>query len=125
MPFDYNNANSPYYSEADRTWTAPQNWTVNGVDALSLWFRGDSGNSPAQLYVSVQDSAGKSFTVSHPDLNAVVTTTWTEWRIPLSQFTSVNPAKVKKMVIGVGNSKSPAADGHGLLYFDDIRVIKP
>jgi hypothetical protein len=78
------------------------------------------------LYVILQDSAGKSFTVNHPDgVNAVLSNAWTEWKIPLSQFTSVNPAKIKKMSIGVGDPKSPKPDGHGLLYFDDIRVIKP
>jgi len=84
------------------------------------------GNDPDQLYVILQDSAGKSFTVNHPDgVNAVLSNAWTEWKIPLSQFTSVNPAKIKKMSIGVGDPKSPKPDGHGLLYFDDIRVIKP
>jgi len=84
------------------------------------------GNDPDQLYVIVQDSTGKSVTINHPDgVNAVLSNAWTEWKIPLSQFTGVNPAKIKKMSIGVGNPKSPKADGHGLLYFDDIRVVKP
>jgi regulation of enolase protein 1 (concanavalin A-like superfamily) len=84
------------------------------------------GNDPDQLYVILQDSTGKSFTVNHPDgVNAVLKNAWTEWKIPLNQFTGVNPAKIKKMSIGVGNPKSPKADGHGLLYFDDIRVVKP
>jgi len=84
------------------------------------------GNDPDQLYVIVQDSTGKSVTLNHPDgVNAVLSNAWTEWQIPLSQFTGVNPAKIKKMSIGVGNPKSPKADGHGVLYFDDIRVIKP
>jgi len=37
----------------------------------------------------------------------------------------VNPAKVKKMYIGVGDRKAPAANGSGRIYIDDIRVIKP
>ncbi len=40
MPVDYNNANSPYYSEAERTFDPLQNWTVNGVEDLILWYRG-------------------------------------------------------------------------------------
>jgi len=41
MPFDYNNANPPHYSEAYRTWDIPRDWTVNGVSDLSLWLRGE------------------------------------------------------------------------------------
>ena len=40
MPVDYNNVNLPYYSEVDRTFGAPQNWTVYGVKALTLWLKG-------------------------------------------------------------------------------------
>ena len=42
MPFDYNNINSPYYSEAELEFVPVQNWTANGVDALTLWFRGNA-----------------------------------------------------------------------------------
>ena len=41
MPVEYNNVASPYYSEIERTWEAPQDWTLNGVTDLSLWFRGN------------------------------------------------------------------------------------
>jgi len=83
------------------------------------------GNDPAQMYVALQDSAGKVAVVNHPDLNAVLTTTWTEWPIPLSQFTGVNTKAIKKMFIGVGDRKAPKADGAGTLYIDDVRVVKP
>jgi len=63
--------------------------------------------------------------VNHPDLNAVLTTAWTEWQVPLSQFTGVNTKSIKKMYIGVGDRKAPQAGGHGKLFIDDIRVIKP
>jgi len=41
MPFDYNNVNSPYYSEIERSWDSPQDWTINGADTLSLYVRGN------------------------------------------------------------------------------------
>ncbi|MCX5643640.1 MAG: hypothetical protein NTZ17_02990 [Phycisphaerae bacterium] len=41
MPLDYNNTTSPFYSEAERTWDSPQDWTVNGADTLTLYFRGN------------------------------------------------------------------------------------
>ena len=45
--------------------------------------------------------------------------------MPLSSFTGVNLAKVKKLYLGVGDRKNPSADGTGRLYIDDIRVAKP
>jgi hypothetical protein len=75
------------------------------------------------MYVAVQDSAGKVAVASDPTL--VNTSAWTEWKIPLSSFTGVNLAKVKKLYIGVGDRKNPAADGAGRIYIDDIRVTKP
>ena len=40
MPMSYDNTASPYYSEAERTFTVPQDWTLGGVTDLSLWFKG-------------------------------------------------------------------------------------
>ncbi len=41
MPFEYNNVKAPYYSEAERTLDAPQDWTGSGANTLSLWVRGN------------------------------------------------------------------------------------
>jgi regulation of enolase protein 1 (concanavalin A-like superfamily) len=40
MPFEYNNVNQPYYSEAYQEFSPVQNWTVNGADTLVLYLRG-------------------------------------------------------------------------------------
>jgi len=40
MPMDYNNTAAPYYSEAERAWSTPQDWTANGGDTLQLFFHG-------------------------------------------------------------------------------------
>jgi hypothetical protein len=80
-------------------------------------------NSPQNLYVAVQDSAGKLAVVT--DATTVNSATWTEVQIPLTSFNGVSVTKVKKIFIGVGDRNSPAADGTGMLFIDDIRVIKP
>ncbi len=85
----------------------------------------DRTNSTAGLYAVVEDSAGQSVVVTHPDPAAVNMAAWTQWKIPLSSLTGVNLAKVKKLYLGVGDRKTPAADGFGRLYIDDIQVIKP
>ena len=56
MPLDYNNADSPWYSEAERTFDPVQDWTVNGLTHLTLFFRGSPTKfvetSPGQYMVS-------------------------------------------------------------------------
>ncbi len=69
------------------------------------------GNSPQGLYVGIEDSAGKVAVVTHPDPAASTLGAWTEWAIPLSSFTGVNPAKVKKMYLGRGRSGESGPDG--------------
>lgn len=40
MPFGYDNTRPPHYSETQRTWSTPQDWTAHGADELSLWLAG-------------------------------------------------------------------------------------
>jgi hypothetical protein len=124
MPMDYNNVNSPFYSEAYQEFAPVQNWTVSELADLRLDFRGVATNGAGALYVVVEDSAGKAAVVTNSDPAAVTLTTWTEWKIPLSSLTGVNLAKVKRMYIGVGDRQSPAKGGAGHIYIDDIRVSK-
>jgi len=37
---DYEQSGTLLYSEAERTWEIPQDWTREGVESLMLWFRG-------------------------------------------------------------------------------------
>jgi len=126
MPLDYNNVNSPYYSEAQRTWDTPQNWTTNGVDTLTLFIRGKTTNAAGQLYVAVEDSAGHVGTATCPDAAALTSATWSQWKIPLTDFSaaSVKVTAIKKMYIGVGNRNAPTPGGHGMVFIDDIWVTK-
>jgi len=40
MPLFFDNSISPFYAEAVRTWETPQDWTAEGVAALTIWFQG-------------------------------------------------------------------------------------
>jgi len=84
-------------------------------------------NTPGQLYVVVQDSAGKSKVVNHPDPAVTTAGTWQQWRIPLSEFTAagVKLTAVKKLSLGVGDRANPKAEGAGLLYIDDLGFGHP
>jgi hypothetical protein len=126
MPFDYDNAGAPFYSEAERTWATPQDWTANGANTLVLHLKGKADNSPDPLYVAVEDGAGHATVVTHPDSALATLTTWRQWKIPLSDFSAagVGVTAVKKMRIGFGNPSAPAAGGAGLVFIDDIWVVK-
>ncbi len=41
MPLQYDNTESPFYSETARAWDDSQNWTGNGADTLVVNFRGN------------------------------------------------------------------------------------
>jgi hypothetical protein len=122
MPFEYDNTASPYYSEAQREWAVPQNWTGKDVKTLSLWFHGDPGNAAETLYVAVEDSAGQVRLATYPDQKGVLRAIWQEWNIDLKQFSGVNLKSVQTLYIGLGNRISPQASGAGKVYIDDIRL---
>ena len=132
MPIDYNNVNPPYYSETERLWSTPQNWNVEGVDTLTLYYTAGALTDPnvqglADLYVAIQDSAGVTAVATHPDPNAVRQIEWQRWDIPLADLAAagVNTGTVEKMRIGLGNRNAPLPDGAGVIYIDAIRLTKP
>jgi hypothetical protein len=80
-------------------------------------------NGAESLYVVLQDDAKKIALLS--DATAVNSTDWVEVRMPLTGFTGVNPMKIKRIFVGVGDRMNPVQGGPGSLFIDDIRVIKP
>ena len=128
MPFEYNNSGTggkARYSEAQREWASPQDWTRKAVKALTVYFYGDPANAAEQLYVAVEDNTGQVRVVNHPNPDAAQAAGWQEWNIALTQFSGVNLNAVKKLCIGLGNRVSPAAGGSGKIYIDDIRLHQP
>jgi hypothetical protein len=64
MPLAYDNNNTPYYSEAYRDFTSPQDWTANGTDSLSLWVRGEQ----APIAPVVEDAGKMTVTGEGSDI---------------------------------------------------------
>ncbi len=95
-------------------------WTVEDIGIAQR-----SNEDPMPLYVVVQDSGNRSAVVVHPDANILLSEGWSDWKIPLTDFTGVNMKAVKKMFIGVGDRKKPQAGGDGLIYIDNIGLIRP
>jgi hypothetical protein len=121
MPMSYDNAVGK--SEASLTLTSNRDWTVKGVNTLTIWYRGDSANAAETMYVILNGSAG----VDNDLPNATQATAWTEWTIDLQAFADqgVNLANVNSITLGLGNRNNPVAGGSGMMYFDDIRLLAP
>jgi hypothetical protein len=126
MPLEYNNTEAPFYSETIRSWDTARDWTVNGVDTLTLHLRGSSGNSQESLYIVVEDSAGAMAVIPNPDPDAIRDPLWAAWSIPLTSLsdTGLDLSSVQSMAIGLGDRANPSAGGSGKLYVDDIIITK-
>jgi hypothetical protein len=114
MPFFYSNLSGVTYSEGERTFAVPQDWTAAGVQALELWFHGTAGNT-GQLYVKVNGS--KVFYGG--DVADIEQEQWNQWNIGLASF-GVNLQNVTTLGIGIDG-----IGARGTLYFDDISLIIP
>jgi hypothetical protein len=114
MPFIYDNAVGK--SEATSTLTDKRDWTVNGVNTLTIWFRGDGANAAEQMYVALNDNAR----IDHDDPDAATSTSWKAWNIDLQAFADqgVNLSNVDSITLGL----SSVTGGTGIMYFDDIRL---
>ena len=121
MPMAYDNAVGK--SEATLTLNSNRDWTVNGVNTLTIWFRGSSSNAAEPLYVALNDSA----VVTNDNPDAALTTSWTAWNIDLQAFADqgISLSNVSSITLGLGNRNNPAVGGAGMMYFDDIRLYPP
>ena len=109
-PLAYNNTTAAL-SEVTRTFAA-QNWTVNGIQTLSLWFFGDVNNVPGQLYVKVN---GAKVTYDGQAGNLTVPT-WQPWNIDLASI-GVNLQSVTSLAVGIEGGFAT-----GTLLLDDFRL---
>jgi hypothetical protein len=122
MKLDYNNAVAPLYSEA-QTADIDYDWTIAGVLAIDIWYKGGAANAAVPMYAALEDNNSHPVAVIvNGDPNAAKDPNWTVWRIKLSDFTGVNLANVKKFYVGFGSRTNPSAGGAGTVYFDDIKL---
>ncbi|MHC4541299.1 MAG: LamG-like jellyroll fold domain-containing protein [Planctomycetota bacterium] len=111
MPLIYSNTGGATYSEGERTFVTPQDWTKYGVKTLGLWFHGTSGNT-GQLYVKVNGAK----VPYDGDAGNLAATAWQPWNIDLAAL-GVNVQSITTVTIGIdGNGAA------GTLYVDDVRL---
>jgi regulation of enolase protein 1 (concanavalin A-like superfamily) len=110
----------------DATCTAEfSNVTTDGTGDWQSQDIGINSNIPEPMYVVLEDNAGNSAVVTHPDPAASAIGSWTEWNIPFTDFTGVDMQAINKMSIGVGDRANPQLGGAGDLYIDDIGLKLP
>jgi hypothetical protein len=124
MPVSYDNSVAPNYSEIERAWAAPQNWTANGADGIVLYVKGAAGNAPVPMYIAIEDTV-RNVGIVPQDATVVTTASWTQVKVPFSALTDagVNMGAVKKMIIGFGDRNAPTPGGGGTVLLDDIRLV--
>jgi len=105
------------FSDVAITGTVTGDWQSQDI--------GIESNIPEPMYVVLADSAGNNAEIKHPDPAISATGSWTEWNIPLADFTGVNMQAIKSMTIVVGDRANTQAGGEGMLYIDDIRLYPP
>ena len=123
MPYSYDT--NMKICEATKTVDCPCDWSEAGagVTTLSLWFRGSPANSPEPMFVALNGDA----VVYHHDPAATRIAVWTEWSIDLQSFADqgADLRNVDTVTIGFGMKNAPTAGGQGMVYFDDIRLLRP
>jgi hypothetical protein len=129
MPLIYDNNKQGHskYSEVEHTLTDQRDWTEEGVEELSIWFRGELDNDAEPLYVAVSNSAGMPAVVVHDDPDAATIDTWTEWIIPLQTLADqgIVLTDVDRIAIGLGTKGNiTIPGGWGKMVFDDIRLYR-
>jgi len=110
MPIYYDNTSAPARSEADRTFTPSQNWTVEGVTTLAVYFRGQADNT-GTLYVKING-------VQVPYDGDIAGSDWVPWEIDLASV-GVSLTNVTTLTIGIEGGQT------GVLFIDDIQLTKP
>ncbi len=110
MPLAYDNSDVAN-AEAVRTFEASQDWTTNGIQTLSLYFRGTAGNT-GQLYVKIDGTK----VPYDGDAADIAKTLWQPWNIDLSSVGG-NLRSVDELTVGI-----EGAGATGMVYIDDIRL---
>ena len=122
MPLFYDNSGPANYSEVTMTLTSLRDWTIEGVDVLSLWFYGDPNNAAESMYVALNGSALSYY--DNPE--ALLIEKWMEWTVNAKEFADqgVDLTNAHSISIGFGDKNNPKLGGSGLVFFDDIRLYR-
>jgi hypothetical protein len=117
MPFFYDNTGTTAYSEGERTFAVPQDWTRAGIQTLVLHFYEDPNNTGGKLYVKVNGER-VDYTEDPGAVRPPEWASWRQWNIDLASL-GIDLANVTTLTIGVDGVSAT-----GLFYIDDILLYK-
>jgi len=122
MPIFYDNdggfvnangaTSSPTFSEVMCEFDPAQDWSVNGIKTLVLYFCGSSDNAAGHMYVKIN-----GVKVVHDSTTAIQSPAWTQWNVDLTSA-GAKLAKVTSLSIGIDST------GSGLVHVDEIRLYR-
>ncbi|MCH7558038.1 MAG: discoidin domain-containing protein [Planctomycetes bacterium] len=118
MPFSYDNSTASY-SEATvniANLAIGGNWTLHGIESLSLWFYGDPNNALEQMYVKLNGVK----VLYDGDAGNITKSLWHPWDINLADFAGVDLSSVIELSIGF--ERIGLFGGSGTVLFDGIRL---
>ena len=111
MPLYYTNSGG-VASQTERTFAAPQEWTIGSPKTLSLAFKGQVGNT-GTLFITINNAK----VTYQRDNGNIGRGTWQVWNIDLSSV-NTNLSSITKLTLGV-----EGAGASGMILFDDIRLF--
>ncbi|MHC4213568.1 MAG: hypothetical protein ACYSWP_09375 [Planctomycetota bacterium] len=122
-----------YYSETERAFGDPCDWSGSGAKALSLYFYGDPGNdadATEQMYLGLEDISGPDsyaeirYGDNGEDMNDIKVADWKQWIVSLSDYNDagMSLSDVNNIYIGFGDRSDPVIGGSGIVFFDDIEI---
>ena len=126
MPLYYDNTGGALFSETNRSFGTPQDWTSGNMKSLVLYYRGDPTNTLGpqdRLYLAVKDAQDhEEVVVCSHRATLLQRARWHQWKIDLDQLSQlgINLRTVMRISIGVGNRAQPLAGGTGLIFIDDL-----
>ena len=114
-------ATSAQFSNVSFTGNVTGTWEIAEIGVAQP----TTGNAAEPLYVALEDTAGNTVVVNHPNPAAISISSWQEWLIPFSDLSGINLNSVRTIFIGVGDRHDPTSGGVGTLFIDDVGFGKP
>jgi hypothetical protein len=92
----------------------PQDWSEHGITTLVLFFRGDSANTAAPIYVKINGTK----VLYNNGAPSTTLPLWKQWNIDLTSL-GASVRNVRTLTIGAGNGSVSEA---GTIWIDEIRL---
>jgi len=123
LSMDFNNSDSPYYSEVTKTFSTGQNWSGYGFQSLSIAYMGHQNVD--MLYIGLSDGEVWDYIVLE-DTDKLQGPLWpiSEWHMldfDLGWF-DIDLTHVTQLTIGIGEPVSPDPAGDGTVNIGQITL---